>query len=233
MIHPKISHPIQPSSYRPCQRHQPQHQYQHQYSSSHPSSMFHYHLNQWRSTQSLDPHHQLLIQVLAEVNAYSSYEDSLESCLEYPFPHLILVNPPPVWVPVQRVLQAHRTPIDALQHEAPHPHLVFLPQDPACQNPAHQYLMKLTADLSKVATLETIKTLNSLDTRRQNGDTSHLKTSRHAHLLIQKDTPTPSHPHDSLQRSDLPPDYQLPSREMASTHCPWICRRRATCSHCS
>ena len=47
-----------------------------------------------------DPHHQLLSQVLREVNTSRPYVASLPTYLEYPFPCILLLEPPPVWTPM-------------------------------------------------------------------------------------------------------------------------------------
>ena len=47
-----------------------------------------------------DPHHQLLLQLLQETNTSRPYAGSLPTYSVYPFPCILLLEPPPVWMPM-------------------------------------------------------------------------------------------------------------------------------------
>ena len=125
-----------------------------------------------------DPHHQLLSQVLREVNTLRPYKASLPTYSAYPFPCILLLEPPLVWTPMPpapigyhggetRPPNMRRTATAASSLASPHQHQASPPVDPA-----HQYLRSLTKALSKAGTLETIRTHPTLRTSSSNGDTS-------------------------------------------------------------
>ena len=47
-----------------------------------------------------DPHHQLLLQLLQETIILKPYAASLLTYSVYPFPYILLIEPPPVWAPM-------------------------------------------------------------------------------------------------------------------------------------
>ena len=127
---------------------------------------------------SSDLHHQLLLQVLQEVNTSRPYKASLPTYLVYSFPCILLLEPPPVWMPILPALRGYlggenrppsvqRTATAASSHVNHHQP----PADPPA-DPAHQYLRSLTKALSKARTLETLRTYPTLHTSSSNGDTS-------------------------------------------------------------
>ena len=162
-----------------------------------------------------DPHHQLLLQLVQETSTSRPYEGSSLTYSVYPFPCILLLEPPPVWTPMPpapigyrggeiRPPNMRRTATAASSHESRHQPLASPPADPA-----HQYLRSLTKALSKVGTLETLRTHPILGTSRSNGDTSQQRTA-----------------HQSAPRStvrDAPPTSSVTPR-------PFVRRRQATCS---
>ena len=165
-----------------------------------------------------DPHHQLLSQLLQETNTSRPYAGNLPTYSVYPFPCILLLEPPPVWTPMPpapigyqggktKPPSMRRTATAASSHENRHQPLASPPADPA-----HQYLRSLTEALSKAGTLETIRTHPILYTSPSNRDTSQQRTA-----------------HQSAPRStvrDVPPTSSATPR-------PFVCRRRATRSRCS
>ena len=130
-----------------------------------------------------DPHHQLLLQLLQETSTSRPYAGSSPTYSVYPFPCILLLEPPPVWMPTPpapigyrggeaRPLSMQRTATAASSRGNPHPHPASPPADPA-----HQYLRNLTEALSKAGTLETIRTHPTLRTSPSNGDTSQQRTA--------------------------------------------------------
>ena len=130
-----------------------------------------------------DPHHQLLLQLLQETSTSRPYAGSLPTYSVYPFPCILLLEPPPVWTPMPpapigyrdgetRPPNMRRTATAASSHGSHHQPLASPPADPA-----HQYLRSLTEVLSKAGTLETIRTHPTLGTSRSNGDTSQQRTA--------------------------------------------------------
>ena len=167
---------------------------------------------------SSDPHHQLLLQLLQETNTSRPYEGSLPTYLVYPFPCILLLEPPPVWMlmppaPIgyrsgeTRPPSMQRIATAASSHESRHQPPASPPVDPA-----HQYLRNLTEALSKAGTLETIRTHPILHTSSSNGDTSQQRTT-----------------HQSVPRSTV---RDAPPTSLATPH-PFVRRCRATCSRCS
>ena len=146
-----------------------------------------------------DPHHQLLLQLLQETSTSRPYAGSLPTYSVYPFPCILLLEPPPVWMPTPpapigyhdgetRPPSTRRTATAAFSHESHHQHPASPPADPA-----HQYLRSLTEALSKDGTLETIRTHRTLGTSRSNGDTSQQRTTHpSAPRLTVRDAPPPS-----------------------------------------
>ena len=127
---------------------------------------------------SSDPHHQLLSQVLQEINTSRPYMASLPTYSAYPFPCILLLEPPPVWMPMPPALigyhggetrppSTQRTATAVSSYESHHQPLASLPA-----NPAHQYLRNLTEALSKARTLETLRTHPTLHTLPNNGGMS-------------------------------------------------------------
>ena len=164
----------------------------------------------------LNPHHQLLSQVLQEVNILRPYKASLLIYLVYPFPCILLLEPPPVWMPIPPALSGYlsgenrppsiwRTATAASSHASRHQPPASLPADPA-----HQYLRNLTEALSKAGTLETLRTHPTLHTLSSNEDMSCQRTAHQsAPQLTMRDAPaTPS-----------------------ATRCPWVHYRQAMYSH--
>ena len=161
----------------------------------------------------LDPHHQLLLQLLQETSTSRPYVASSPTYSVYPFPCILLLEPPPVWTPMPpapigyhggeaRPPNTRRT-ATAASSQGSHPQYPASP--PA--DPAHQYLRNLTEALSKAGTLETLRTHPTLRTLSSNGDTSQQRTA-----------------HQSAPRStmrDAPPTS-------STTHRPFIRRRQAT-----
>ena len=152
-----------------------------------------------------DLHHQLLLQLLQETSTSRPYVASLPTYLVYPFPCILLLEPPPVWMPTPsapisycsgetRPPSTRRTATAASSHKSRHQ-----PSASLSANPAHHYLRNLTEALSKAGTLETLRTHPILCTLSSNGGTSQQRTAH------QSMPPTPH---------------------------PFIRRRRATCSHC-
>ena len=162
-----------------------------------------------------EPHHQLLLQLLQEVSTSRPYAASSPTYLVYPFPCILLLEPPPVWTPMPpapigyrggeiRPPNTQRVATAASNPENPHQPPVSLPADPA-----HQYLRNLTEALSKAGTLETLRTHHTQRTSPSNGGTSQQRT---AHQSAPWST-----------RRDVPPTSSAVPR-------PFIRRRRATCS---
>ena len=160
-----------------------------------------------------DPHHQLLLQLVQETSTSRPYEGSLPTYSVYPFPCILLLEPPPVWTPMPpapigyrggeaRPPNTRRTATAASSHESRHQSQASPPVDPA-----HQYLKNLTEALSKAGTLETIRTHPTLGTSRSNGDMSQQRTV-----------------HQSAPRSTVR-DAQPNS---SATPRPFVRRRRAT-----
>ena len=125
-----------------------------------------------------DPHHQLLLQLLQETSTSRPYAGNLLTYSVYPFPCILLLEPPPVWTPMPpapigyrggetRPPSMQRAATAVSSHESRHQPLASLPADPA-----HQYLRSLTEALSKARTLETIRTHPTLRTSPSNGGTS-------------------------------------------------------------
>ena len=125
-----------------------------------------------------DPHHQLLSQLLQETSTSRPCVANLPIYSAYPFPCILLLEPPPVWTPTPpapigyrsgetRPPSTQRAATAASSHESRHQPLVSPPADPT-----HQYLRSLTEALSKARTLETIRTHPTLRTSPSNGGTS-------------------------------------------------------------
>ena len=130
-----------------------------------------------------DPHHQLLLQLLQETSTSRPYAANLLTYSAYPFPCILLLEPPPVWTPMPpapigyrggeaRPPSTRRTATAASSHESHHQPPASPPADPA-----HQYLRSLTEALSKAGTLETIRTHPTLCTSSSSGDTSPQRTA--------------------------------------------------------
>ena len=130
-----------------------------------------------------DPHHQLLLQLLQETSTSRPYVASSLTYSVYPFPCILLLEPPPVWTlmppaPIgyrggeARPPSTRRTATAASSHESPHQPLASPPVDPT-----HQYLRSLTEALSKAGTLKTIRTHPTLCTSPSNGGTSQQRTA--------------------------------------------------------
>ena len=146
-----------------------------------------------------DPHHQLLLQLLQETSTSRPYVANLPTYSVYPFPCILLLEPPPVWTPMPpapigyrggeaRPLSTRRTATAASSHESHHQSLASPPVDPA-----HQYLRNLTEALSKAETLETLRTHPILRTSSSNGDTSQQRTvHQSAPRLTVRDAPPTS-----------------------------------------
>ena len=165
-----------------------------------------------------DPHHQLLLQLLQETSTSRPCTGSLPTYSAYPFPCILLLEPPPVWMPMPpapigyhggktRPPSMWRAATAASSHGSHHPPLASLPGDPA-----HQYLRNLTEVLSKAGTLETLRTHPTLHTSSSNGGTSQQRTAHQS---------TPR----STVRDTLPNSSATPR--------PFIRHRRATRSCCS
>ena len=163
-----------------------------------------------------DPHHHLLLQLLQETSTSRPYAGSLPTYLVYPFPCILLLEPPPVWTPMPPAPIGHRggetrppntqrIATAASSHGSRHQHPVSLPADPA-----HQYLRSLTEVLSKAGTLETIRTHPTLRTSSSNGDMSQQRT-------IHQSAPR------STARDALPNSSATPR--------PFVHRRQAMRSH--
>ena len=160
-----------------------------------------------------DPHHQLLLQLLQETNTSRPYAVSLPAYSAYPFPCILLLEPPPVWMPMPpapigyrggeaRPPSTWRTVTAASSHRNHHQPLASPPADPA-----HQYLRSLTEALSKAGTLETLRTHPTLCTSSSNGGTSQQRTV-----------------HQSVPRSTV---RDTPPTSSATPH-PFVRRRRVT-----
>ena len=160
-----------------------------------------------------DPHHQLLLQLLQETSTSRPYAASLPTYSVYPFPCILLLEPPPVWTPMPpapigyrggetRPPNMQRAATATSSQGSPHQPLASPPADPA-----HQYLRSLTEALSKAGTLETIRTHPTLRTSPSNGGTSQQRTAHQ------------SAPHSTVR------DVLLTS---SATPRPFIRRRRAT-----
>ena len=130
-----------------------------------------------------DPHHQLLLQLLQETSTSRPYMASSPAYSVYPFPCILLLEPPPVWTPMPpapsgyqggetRPPNTRRTATAVSSHESRHQPLASPPADPA-----HQYLRSLTKALSKARTLQTIRTHPILHTSSSNGDMSQQRTT--------------------------------------------------------
>ena len=111
------------------------------------------------------------------------YKGSLPTYLVYPFPCVLLLEPPPVWMLIPPALSGYlsgenrppsmwRTATAASSHKSCHQPPASLPADPA-----HQYLRSLTKALLKAGTLETLRTHPTLCTLSSNGDMSHQRTA--------------------------------------------------------
>ena len=165
-----------------------------------------------------DPHHQLLLQLLQETSTSRPYTASLPTYSVYPFPCILLLEPPPVWMPMPpapigyrdgetRPPNTRRAATTTSSYESPHQHPASLPVDPT-----HQYLRNLTEALLKARTLETIRTHPILSTSPSNGGTSQQRT---AHQSVLQST-----------MRDAPPTS-------SATPCPFVHRCRVTHSHCN
>ena len=164
-----------------------------------------------------DPHHQLLLQLLQETSTSRPYAASSPTYSVYPFPCILLLEPPPVWTPMPpapigyrggetRPPNTRRVATAASNHKSRHQPLASSPADPA-----HQYLRSLTEALSKAGTLETIRTHPTLRTSPSNGDTSQQRTD-----------------HQSTPRStvrDAPPTSSVTPHPFIRRHRPTRCRR--------
>ena len=140
----------------------------------------HYCLSQWKESSTIphlpNLHHRLLRSVLQQVKTWSPYVDSSPCSLMYPFPSMLLLDPPPVWMVLKpKVSRA------ALKCAPPPLHQASLPLDPT-----RQTLIKPTAALLKEGTLETIRTHHTLGTSCNSGDMSHQKTIQHLTPLATK-----------------------------------------------
>ena len=130
-----------------------------------------------------DPYHQLLLQLLQETSTSRPYAASSPTYSVYPFPCILLLEPPPVWTPMPpapigyrsgeaKPPSTRRTATAASSHKSRHQPLASPPADPA-----HRYLRSLTEALSKAGTLKTIRTHPTLRTSPSNGGTSQQKTT--------------------------------------------------------
>ena len=146
-----------------------------------------------------DLHHQLLLQLLQETSTSRPYTGSLPTYSAYPFPCILLLEPPPVWTPMPpapigyhggkaRPPSMRRIATAASSHGSRHQPLASPPADPA-----HQYLRSLTEALSKDGTLETLRTHPTLHTSPSNGGTSQQRTDRQSTpQSTRRDTPPSS-----------------------------------------
>ena len=103
----------------------------------------------------IDPHRQLLQQLLDKTNTMQLFETRSMGYSEYPFPPVLLLDPPPVWTPIRQAPTGSRsgrttpprrpnTHSSDSSHESPHQSPSSPPVDPA-----HQYLMNLTRALTE------------------------------------------------------------------------------------